>query len=97
MDRRHGHVCQGHDGGAARGVVDQRHFAENAIRAESFEATVPEPDLYLSTHDNKELVALFALYVTSFGVLLLYEELLLAAIVLTPCIVVSIIYFNGQI
>ena len=56
-----GRVSQGHNGGAARAVVDQRHFAENAIGAESFEATVPGPDLDLSADDNKELVALFAL------------------------------------
>jgi hypothetical protein len=61
FDRRHGHVSQGHNGGAAWAVVDQRHFAENVIRAESFQATVPASDLDLSTLDNKELVALFAL------------------------------------
>ena len=32
-----------------------------ATRAESFEATVPRPDLDLSARDNKVLVALFAL------------------------------------
>lgn len=46
--------------GAARTVVDQRHFAENAFRPQSFEATVATPDLDVSTHDDKELVALFA-------------------------------------
>jgi hypothetical protein len=56
-----GHVSQGHDGGAALAVVDKRHFADDAIGAQSFEATVPAPDLDLSTHDIKELVALFAL------------------------------------
>ena len=52
---------QGDDGGAARPVVDQRHLAENAAPAESFEATVAAPDLDLSPHDDKELVGLFAL------------------------------------
>ena len=41
-------------------VVDQRHFAENAFRAQSFEATAAAPDLDPSTHDDKELVTLFA-------------------------------------
>ncbi len=44
---------------------------------------------------NVVVVALFALYVSAFGVLLLYEELVLATIALTPCILVSIVYFNG--
>src|SRR5271166_3535141 len=33
LDRGHGDVGQGHDGGAARAVVDKGHFAENALRA----------------------------------------------------------------
>jgi hypothetical protein len=61
LDRRHGDVSQGNDGGAARTVVDQRHFAENAFRAQSFEATVAAPYLDLSAHDDKELVTSFAL------------------------------------
>jgi len=44
---------------------------------------------------NVMVVAVFALYVSAFGALLLYEELVLAAVVLTPCVLVSLVYFNG--
>src|SRR5208283_373256 len=60
LNRRHGDVGQGDDCGAARTVVDQRHLAENAVLAESFEATIVAPDLDLSAHDDKELVASIA-------------------------------------
>jgi hypothetical protein len=61
FDRRDGNVGQSYDIGAARTVVDQRHFAENAFRAQSFEVTAATPNLDLSADHDKELVTLFAL------------------------------------
>src|SRR5579863_318757 len=61
LHRRDRHVAQGHDSRAARTVVDQRHFAENPIRADRLITAVAAPDLHLSAHDDEELVALIAL------------------------------------
>jgi hypothetical protein len=60
LNRRHGDVGQSDDGGAAWTVVDQGHLAEDAVLADSFEPAIAALDLDLP-HDDKELVALFAL------------------------------------
>ena len=52
---------QSDDGGATWTVVDQGHLAENTVLADSFERAIAALDLDLSPHDDKELVALFAL------------------------------------
>jgi hypothetical protein len=43
---------------------------------------------------NVILVATFALYVSCFGMLLLYEELLVAAVALSPCVLTAVAYFT---
>ena len=47
---------------APRAIVDQSHFAENAFRPQSFEATASAPDLDFAANEHKKFVAMVALF-----------------------------------
>lgn len=60
-DRNDGRVGRRYRGRAARTMVDQRHFAENAELRQGIEQPVAEPDFHLAALDDVQFLGRIAL------------------------------------